>query len=297
MLYVGNDKIGKMYLGSTEIAKAYLGTQLVYQRGSGPVVSTVLSISSTELFGGKSIGGYIDTSSKKWANSTTYYGVVIDLNGYEGYSIKFTRSESWTAIRYAYLSASTYSNGGTPSYASGCSLVNDTTNSVINEIIPQDGHYLFVYVKSSSTNVAPAVEISGLPLTALNRNLEASLFSTNTTIGTNGTVYTGSTNAPTQVCSGYLPVSEYSYGKAIQFIVNAVPSGYYDYRICVAEYTVNKGFIRRGDYGTAPFTYQLKPETGWVRIIVVVRIDASTNASGNVVRFDNDMLQTKGTNI
>lgn len=36
MIYLGDDKIGRLYLGSTEIGKAYLGSDLVFQKGSGP---------------------------------------------------------------------------------------------------------------------------------------------------------------------------------------------------------------------------------------------------------------------
>ena len=35
MIYLGDDKIGRLYLGSTEIGKAYLGSDLVFQKG-GP---------------------------------------------------------------------------------------------------------------------------------------------------------------------------------------------------------------------------------------------------------------------
>lgn len=36
MIYLGDNKIGKLYLGDTEIGKAYLGSDLVFQKGGGP---------------------------------------------------------------------------------------------------------------------------------------------------------------------------------------------------------------------------------------------------------------------
>lgn len=36
MIYLGDNKIGKIYLGDTEIGKVYLGDSLVFQKGGGP---------------------------------------------------------------------------------------------------------------------------------------------------------------------------------------------------------------------------------------------------------------------
>lgn len=40
MIYLGDDKIGRLYLGGTEIGKAYLGSDLVFQKG-GPTPAPV----------------------------------------------------------------------------------------------------------------------------------------------------------------------------------------------------------------------------------------------------------------
>lgn len=41
MIYLGDDKIGRLYLGDTEIGKAYLGSDLVFQKGGGPTPAPV----------------------------------------------------------------------------------------------------------------------------------------------------------------------------------------------------------------------------------------------------------------
>lgn len=44
MIYLGDDKIGKLYLGGTEIGKAYMGSDLVFQKGGGTTPPTPVNL-------------------------------------------------------------------------------------------------------------------------------------------------------------------------------------------------------------------------------------------------------------
>lgn len=261
-----------------------------------PVVTTSFTMASADLFAGKTCGGYINITSGKWVSNSTYRGVIIDLRGYEGGQITFTRAADATMIRYAYLTASTFQSNSLPAYSASEGYTSQITNDIdlqFVETIPADAHYMYVYVKSSSTNVAPTIEVSGA-FQSKDVDLPASLFETNTTIGANGSVYTGS-SAPTVVCTGYLSVADYAFCQQIQFKVNRYPSGVDTYRLNVAEYTTGQTFIRRDTYTDAPYTQQLAPECAFVRIMVVCKA-AGEELSGDVVRFDNNDIQVSAIN-
>lgn len=295
MLKFGTNNIGKLYLGSNEIGKAYLGSNLVYEAGGAPTPpapSVSFTMTSADLFAGTSCGGFINASTGRWGRSTTYYGVIIDLQGYEGGQIKFTRAANSTIIRYAYLTDGTFTHYSFPSFSAEAGYtgqISNDTDTAITETIPSDAHYMYIYVYSSGTNVAPTIVISGR-FESLDVNLPASLFATNTTIGADGKVYTGS-SAPSIVCSGYLSVADYAFCQGLQFKVNNYPSGVDQLSINVAEYTTNQTFIRRDTYTDAPYTQQLRPECAYVRIMVVCK-NGGADLSGDVVRFDNDDIQT-----
>lgn len=258
-----------------------------------PSSTTSFTISSSDLFGGKTCGGFINTSTKKWSTSTTYYGVIMDIRGFEGGTVSFVRASSATLVRYAFLSASTYQNNTIPSFSSGTTQETNDTDVSFTVTIPADGHYLYVYTYSSKTNVAPTTTIS-VDVGSKYVNLESSLFDTNTTIGTNGTVYTGN-DAPYAVCSSYLAVSEYAYCQEANVIVNGLPSGVDNYTIAIAEYTANQKFIRRDAYTVPPFTVSLNPACGYVRFIVVCQQNGQ-DMSGDVIRFSGNMLQVETIN-
>lgn len=250
------------------------------------------------LFSCKSCGGYINASSPyKWVQSTTYFGTIIDLQGYNLTSMRITRGASTTFFRYAFLTSGIFTRNANANLCSGTTLVTNGTDIVLSVSIPSDAKYLYVYISSSGNDVSPTIELFGSLPASEYKNLTASLFTANMTIGANGTVYTGTANAPSVCCSDYLPVSEYAYNKEMQFKANSYPQGVYYYALNIAEYTTNKVFIKRGNYTLVPFTQALSPECGFVRILAVCDDENEQGINITSVLFDNDDIQVKGTNI
>ena len=261
-----------------------------------PVETPILTLSG--LFSSKSCGGAMNGSSPyKWFSSTTYYGTIIDLQGYNLTKAVFTRGSSASLFRYAFLTSGTFTANAVPSFCSGTSLVTNNTDETLEVNIPSDAKYLYVYTYSNGNNVSPTIDLYGsLPAHDM-KNLPASLFTANMTISTTGAIISGVNNAPEICCSDYLPVMEYSYNKEMQFKANSYPQGVYYYFINVAEYTTSKVFIKRNSYEIVPFTQKLSPECGFVRIMVVCKDQNQDGITINSVLFDNDNIQVKGTDI
>lgn len=237
------------------------------------------------------------SSPHKWFSSTTYYGTIIDIQGYNLTKAVFTRGSSTDFFRYAFLTSGTFTANAVPSFCSGTSLVTNNTDETLEVNIPSDAKYLYVYTYSNGNNVSPTIDLYGsLPAHDM-KNLPASLFTANMTIAANGAVYTGTKNAPSICCSDYLPVSQYSYNKEMQFKANGYPQGVAYYALNVAEYTTSKVFIRRDTYTLVPYSQTLAPECGFVRILAVCEDANEQGINITSVLFDNDDIQVKGTNI
>ena len=261
-----------------------------------PVETPILTL--TGLFSCKSCGGMIQTSSPfKWSSSTKWYGTIIDLQGYNLTKIKITRGESTDFFRYAFLTSGTFTANAVPSFCSGTSIVTNNTDPILEVVPPADAKFMFVYINSNGVDVSPTIDLFGSLPTSEMKNLQASLFTANMTIGTNGSVISGTSNAPAICCSDYLPVSQYSYNKEMQFTANGYPQGVYYYALNVAEYTTNKVFIRRNTYTLVPYTQSLSPECGFVRVLAVCDDENEQGINITSVLFDNDDIQVKGTDI
>lgn len=282
---------------------ALLRRRIMMMAGSSPTPpgptppTDTLIMSSAELFAGKSCGGFIHQTTAKFTINSTWYGILLDIGGLEGSSITFTRATEATLIRYAYLTSSSLVSETVPLFSSEAGytgLITNNNDTTISETIPSDAQYLYVYTYSSGTNVAPTISIEGT-YSSQQVSLNPSMFTPNMTISPTGQVVTGSSSAPAQCCTSYLPVHEYCYLQQAEFVINGLPSGVGRYMICVVEYgTGYQGqfFIRRDAYTPAPFTQELAPECTHVRIIVVCQDSNNTDIPTTEVLFDDNMIQT-----
>lgn len=284
---------------------ALLRRRIMMMAGSSPTppgpptpTQETITMSSADLFAGKSCGGFLNTTSPYvFKTSGTWYGVLIDVGSFAGKAITFERASTSTLIRYAYLTSSTLVNNVAPSYSTEIGytgIINNSTDTTIAETIPSDAQYLYVYTRSNGTNVAPTITIEGT-YSSQQVSLNPSMFTPNMTIATTGKVVTGSSSAPAQCCTDYLPVHDYGYLQQVEFVINGLPSGVGRYMICVVEYTSGLNgqiFIRRDTYTAAPFTQTLAPECTHVRVIVVCQDSNNTDIPTTEVLFDDNMIQT-----
>ena len=263
------------------------------------------SFSPAEVFAGGNLGGYINlptaaNNPNKWNKDSQnrWYGTLVDVRNFKGCTlrIKYVDTMSINSTRFAFLTAPTYSNGATPSYVDGVTgvtiynFVEEGTDH-LDVVVPNDAEYLYLYIYSTG-DCAPGLDFYAPSPTVVLKDMDASLFHTKTTVGPNGTVYTGS-QAETVVCSDYLDASEYAILKNLTFRANNYPSGVTDYFVAVAEYDGNKKFIRRLGYDYIPYKFEPTPSTAYIRVMVVCE-DNGTQLSGGTIRFDNDDIQTEG---
>lgn len=264
----------------------------------------ILTMSRTELFDSGSCGGYLDPNdSGKYKTSTNYYGIIIDIQRYKGLKVTVTKG-SGAPARFAILKSKTLTNNTAPTFSTATGftgIVNHAWGSGETEFdftIPSDGVIMYVYTHNAAdyptTPMCHTMEIHGVPQPVVMKNLTAALFTTNTTIANDGTVYTGAQNAPTTVCSGYLNTNNYCrLGKA-SFIKNALPVGVDKYSVNIAEYDPNQLFIKRESYHAIPYEYTLAPSCEFIRVIIICIDGNGDNMSGDVVRFDGDDIQIAG---
>ena len=275
----------------------------VYVPGTLRVGDPILaSFTSSEVFAGGNLGGYINTPTagtnpNKWNSDTQgrYYGTIIDVRKFKGCTIRFKPGTNSFTLRYAFLTDPTFSKGSTPSYVSGVSGLTMLSYSEqvdhYDVVVPDDANYLYHYIYSQG-DCASGIDVYAPNPTVVLRNLTASLFATQTAIGTNGMVYTGSSASET-VCSDYLDASEYAILKNLTFLLNAMPSGMDTCKVAVAEYDGNKKFIRRIGYEEIPHKFEPTPSTAFIRVMVIFGV-GGTAQPGDVIRFDNDDIQTEG---
>ena len=265
-----------------------------------PVILTLRA--TADLYNSGSCGGYINTTSPyQFKTSTSYYGIIVDVRKYKGHKMRVIKNTS--NFRIAVLKSPTLTNNTAPTFSTATGftgLIDYTWGTGETEKIytlPSDAAFLYVYVYNSSysgTSFAPKIEILGVPPTAEYKNLTASLFSTNTVIGNDGAVYTGSSSAPNTVCTDYLDASVYTRLLVASFIKNNLPAGVPTLSVNLAEYDGNKKFIKREEYKDAPHSFTLAASCAYIRVMVL-QFDADSNTlSGDTIRFDNDNLQIEG---
>lgn len=95
------------------------------------------------------------TSNGKWdvaASTSQIRSVFVQIpDGAQTATIKKTGSGSGF---YAFLTASSYSDGGTPSYATGQSG-RTTYSGLVTAQVPADAHYVWIYTHTTSADIAP----------------------------------------------------------------------------------------------------------------------------------------------
>lgn len=264
---------------------------------------TIIAWTSSEIFNCTRINGYIDTSTNVWKTSNVYRGVLIDVRGYQGCKVRFTRSASWTGVRYAFLRSfgnATITNNQTIAFSQVAGYTTQITNSTDTEfdvVIPSDAVYMYVYSYSSGTNTAPGIAIKGVGPNSKAVNLVSSLFTANKTIGTDGTVYTGSDAPNNWTTTTVQFVHDVSYKWQLSQILNSLPSGFSDIYIGIGEYSAAKQWIRRVGYSEIPDDFTLTADVCFVHIIMYGH-DANGNAIAiSSVPIDGDEIQVIGTEI
>lgn len=259
-----------------------------------------LSWTSAQVYAAQSTKAYIDTSTNVWKIHNEYTGVLIKCDFWRGKKIKFTRSANWTGIRYAFLRSfqgTTITNdmvvyfSQQPGYTT---QITNTTDVELEETVPSDALYMYVYAKSSSLNAAPSIDWKGALPTAQYRNLEASLFTANKTIGSDGMVYTG-VDAPA-VCCTTSRVDVSTFARLFKFgqILNRVPDVYERMKTNIAEYTATGAFLRRQSYAQVPHEFSLSPAAASLHIMLSGQVNG-VDVPIESVPFDGDDIQAIGT--
>lgn len=259
-----------------------------------------LSWTSAQVNAAQSTKAYIDTSTNVWKTSNTYTGVLIKCDFWRGKKIKFTRSPNWTGIRYAFLRSfqgTTITNNMTVYFSQQPGYTAQITNNTdveLVETVPSDAVYMYVYAKSSSINTAPSIDWKGALPTLQYRNLEASLFTANKTIGADGTVYTG-TNAKAISCTtSRVDVSTFARLFKVSEILNRIPDIYDTMMINVAEYTATGDFLRRQSYSLIPTPFDLSPACASFHIMISGQVNG-VDVPIESVPFNGDDIQVIGT--
>lgn len=93
--------------------------------------------------------GFIDSSG--FTPSTTYFGKFVEISSLREKKI-FLRQQTPKVIRYAFLRS--IPSSSSIDYATGASYKNYTTTEV-QDIVPNDCNYIYIYVYSNGTNVEP----------------------------------------------------------------------------------------------------------------------------------------------
>ena len=255
----------------------------------------LLSWSSEQVSAGPSIGGYIDTSSYTKKTSGSYYGIVIDVDGYQGCKIKFTRASAVAFFRFAFMkSCADWTNNGAVDYSSqsGYTSLVEVRDTSAEAIIPADTKYVFVYTYSSGTNYAPGIEISGTPHSSTTMSLAGSLFTANKTIGANGVVYTG-TNAKAVWCTtNQLPVKSSSLDYLLSAVALHIPSQFDRMEINIAAYTATMEFSKRYNYTALPATFELSPGECFIHIMMTGVKNGAAVEISSVPIGENDVRLT-----
>lgn len=260
-----------------------------------------LSWTSAQVNAAQSTKAYIDTSTNVWKTSNTYTGVLIKCDFWRGKKIKFTRSANWTGIRYAFLRSfqGTAITNNMVVYFSQqqgyTTQITNTTDAELEETVPSDAVYMYVYAKSSSINAAPSIDWKGALPTMQLRDLTASLFTANKTIGADGTVYTG-TDVVAGVCCTTSRVDVSAFARLFKFgqILNRIPDIYETMKVNIAEYTATGAFLRRQSYELVPHEFALSPATASFHIMLSGQIN-NVDVSITSVPFDGDDIQAIGT--
>ena len=93
-------------------------------------------------------------NENKWYTSSTYYGGLVSVTAYRGYTAKILANPTLRTT-YAFLKSGV-SNGNTPDYATGYTqLVAISAGQEGSAIIPNDAVYLFVYLQSPGADFRP----------------------------------------------------------------------------------------------------------------------------------------------
>lgn len=102
-------------------------------------------------------GWYIAADTLKWRESSTYQCKLIDISSLGGMSIQITKNPNG-ACRYAFLETASPSQNADVDFCDGTTLVEVASGSVI-DFIPNNAAYLYLYAKSSATDVTPTIEV------------------------------------------------------------------------------------------------------------------------------------------
>jgi len=257
-------------------------------------VTTLLSWTAAELFAGKSVGGYIDVATNKKKTSTNYWGIVINVDGLQGKTVKFTKHYSF--FRFAFMkSCGAWTNGGTISFsdATGYTAQVESNADTLSVEIPADTKYIYVYTTyNQNTNTAPDIEITGTAETSKTILLAASLFTANKTIGSNGTVYTGN-DAKTVFCTiDPLRVETYSFLHDVAVTLANMPAAYDLMAFAVAQYTASNKFIKRVGYTDIPDSIELDPAADTFHLMMFGSLNGDQVEISSVPIGDNDIQLT-----
>ena len=254
-------------------------------------MTTLLSWTAAELFAGKSVGGYIDVSTNKKRTSTNYWGIVINVDGLQGKTVKFTKHYSF--FRFAFMkSCGAWTNNGSISFsdATGYTAQVESNADTLSVEIPADTKYIYVYTTyNQNTNTAPDIEITGTAETSKTILLAASLFTANKTIGSNGTVYTGE-NAKAPFCTtNPLNVASDTFLHEVNLAVATMPAIYDSMKFALALYTATGTFIERVGYNSIPDSIVLGPDVDTFHLIMTGYLDGVNVEISSVPIGDNDI--------
>lgn len=110
-------------------------------------------------------------NENKWFVSSNYYGGLVDVTNYRGYTARILANPS-VHSSYAFLKSGV-SGGNTPNYATGYSQPSSIpAGTEVSVVIPSDAVYLYVYLQSPGTDFRPT-SITFIPPGTQQTRLEA----------------------------------------------------------------------------------------------------------------------------
>lgn len=90
---------------------------------------------------------WIRDSDRTWRSSTAVHCILIPVEGNTNYLII---PESGKSTRFSFLRSSNYSSGGTPTFCSGYSASDTSTNTTLEVTSPVDAKYLYIIQQTSN---------------------------------------------------------------------------------------------------------------------------------------------------
>lgn len=110
--------------------------------------------------------GYIRTDTEKWATNETARFIFVPVLGLRGTTLKID-AKSGQNLRIAFLKKPYFSNGSTPDFCQGTSLITrDAPVESFTEVIPSDCAYLYVFTTDIyGVDVTPTINDIIIPAT------------------------------------------------------------------------------------------------------------------------------------